>query len=280
MDTVIVWVLEEVMVCVKVEFEDDAMDGVTEGMSEGAGCHQESTGDAELLSGADWFIDGIVEGIEGIEDETMEGIEDETMEGIEDETMEGIEDGSEGVTGSVVGFTIGTDNACEVMYVSAGEVDEFKIRMPEDMVLSDPAELTIGMTSMNVLVVQGDEETREKLVSVVAQQVIESVEDWGCIEGAGIEGVETGDEIEDISVDEPSWEARAVETETVNVEVPDAVHLVSVIVIDVATFAEVLVLQLQEGFGKISPFTAVSMQTQPSGVKVGMADVVMVERLD
>ncbi|KAK3079188.1 hypothetical protein LTS18_005519 [Coniosporium uncinatum] len=233
-------------------------------MSEGAGCHQESTGDAELLSGADWFIDGIVEGIEGIEDETTEGIED----------------GSEGVIGSVVGFTIGTDDACEVMYVSAWEVDEFKVRMSDDMVLRDPAELTIGMTSMNVLVVQGDEETREKLVTVVAQQVVESVEDWGCIEGAGIEGVESGDKIEGISVDEPSWEVRALETETVDVEVPDAVHLVSVIVIDVVTFAEVLVLQLQEGFGKISPFTAVSMQTQPSGVEVGMAGVVMIERLD
>jgi len=238
-------------------------------MSEGAGCHRESTGDAELLSGADWFIDDIVEGIEGIED------------------------GSEAVIGSVVGFTIGTDDACEVIYVSAWEVDEFKLRMPEDMVLNDPAELTIGMTSMNVLVVQGDEETREELVSVVAQQVVDSVDEWGGIEGAGIEGVETGDEIEGISVDEPSWEVKAVETEMVDVETEmvdvetemvdvevDTVHLVSVIVTDVVTFAEVLVLQSQEDFGKISPFTAVSMQTQPSGVEVGMSDVVMVEKLD
>jgi len=52
MDTVIVWILEEVIVWVKVQFEDDATVGMKEGMLEGAGCHQARIEDEEPTIGA------------------------------------------------------------------------------------------------------------------------------------------------------------------------------------------------------------------------------------
>jgi len=177
-------------------------------------------------------------------------------------------------------------HAWEVMNASVWEVDEFNVRMPKDKVLSDPAELTMGTTTMYVLVVQGIEGTRYRLVSVIAQQVMDSVEDSGNdragvdIEGLDTDGFEAGDEVEGISVDKPSWEVEDVETKMVDVKVPDVVHLVSVVVIDVVMFAKLLVMHWQEGFGKISPLTAVSTQTQPLGVEVGMADVAVLEGLD